>query len=306
MLMCHECHKKIDQHRDGGRYPAGLLIDWKNAHEQRVEIVTGIEPDKKSHVVLYGANIGTEKSPIQLYDCVQSMFPQWYPAAERPITLSMNSELRDSSSEYWRAEKQHLIQAFQRRVIPVIDQDECKHFSLFALAPQPLLVLLGSLFTDKISVETYQLHREPKGWTWQDAPDDFEFIIHRPANVDHPPALVFALSDHVASERIEREFEGGVSAWVVTIPEPHNDFLKSRAQLSRFRQVVRQLMVDIKQAHGNDTPLSIFPVMPIACAIELGRARMPKADMPWVLFDHDYETQRFHQTFEIRGDDHAR
>ena len=305
MLLCHECHKKIDQHQDGGRYPSSLLIDWKSTHEKRVEVVTGIAPEKKSHVVLYGANIGTEKSPMQLYDCIQSMFPGRYPASERPIELSMRSELRDCSSDYWRAEKQHLLQAFERRVAPVVDQDPCKHFSVFALAPQPLLILLGTLFTDKVSVETYQLHREPKGWTWLDEPSDFEFKIRRPADFDHPPALILALSDHVEKERVEREFEHDVSTWVVTIPKPHNDFLKSRAQLSIFRQTIRQLMVDIKHLHGDEQLLSIFPVMPIACAIEMGRARMPKADMPWVLYDHDYATQRFHQTIEIRGDDRA-
>jgi len=65
ILMCHGCHKKIDQDVDGERYSAELLIQWKNDHERRVEIVTGIEPDKKSHVVLYGANIGSEKSHIE-------------------------------------------------------------------------------------------------------------------------------------------------------------------------------------------------------------------------------------------------
>lgn len=32
MLVCHDCHKKIDKEKDGGRYRAQLLIKWKEEH----------------------------------------------------------------------------------------------------------------------------------------------------------------------------------------------------------------------------------------------------------------------------------
>ena len=166
MLMCYGCHTKIDQEDGSLRYSSDLLIYWKAEHELRVEVVTGIAPNKKSHVVLYGANIGSEKSPIEYQSCVEAMFPQGYPASERPVSISMKSEHRDSSSQFWQTESQHLLKAFQRKILSLIEDDPCKHFSLFTLAPQPLLIQLGALLTDKMDVETYQLHREPKGWTW--------------------------------------------------------------------------------------------------------------------------------------------
>ena len=36
MLVCHGCHRKIDQTRDGGRYSVRLLQQMKAAHEQRI------------------------------------------------------------------------------------------------------------------------------------------------------------------------------------------------------------------------------------------------------------------------------
>ena len=95
MLMCHGCHKNIDQDGEGIRYSAELLIGWKREHEQKVEIVTGIRSKKKSHVVLYGANIGSEKSPIDYVSCADAMFPNWYPSSERPVLLSTKSELKE-------------------------------------------------------------------------------------------------------------------------------------------------------------------------------------------------------------------
>lgn len=305
MLMCHGCHRKIDQEEGSLRYPADRLIRWKTEHEQRVEVVTDIAPDKKSHVVLYGANIGSEKSPIEYHACVEAMFPQSYPASERPILLSMKSEHRDSSPQYWPTESQHLVKAFQRKILSIIDDDPCKHFSLFTLAPQPLLIQLGALLTDKIDVETYQLHREPKDWIWQDCGDDFDYTIRKPDHFDGEPALIVSLSDHVSHERITRVIGESAPIWEITLENPHNDFMQAKQQLSLFRKQLRCLIVDIKHAHGEATPLHIFPVMPVSCAIEFGRARMPKADMPWLIYDHDMETKEFVKAIELKGDLHA-
>lgn len=304
MLMCYDCHKKIDQAGGADRYPADLLIAWKTQHEKRVEIVTGIAPDKKSSVVLYGANIGSEKSPIQYHACVEAMFPQWYPATERPVTVSMTSELNDSSPQYWQTESLHLLKVFQRKILSIIDDEPCKHFSVFALAPQPLLIQLGALLTDKIDVETYQLHREPKGWLWQDCADDLDYIINRPDSFDGKPALIVSLSDHVSTERITRVIGEDTSIWEITLKNPHNDFMQAKQQLSLFRKRLRSLIVEIKRAHGEATPLHIFPVMPVSCAIEFGRARMPKADMPWLIYDHDMKTQEFIKAIELKGNLH--
>lgn len=306
MLMCHGCHKKIDQDSEGIRYSSELLIGWKREHEKKVEIVTGIRSDKKSNVILYSANIGSEKSPIDYVSCIEAMFPDWYPSSERPALLSMKSELKDSSAVYWQAESEHLYKSYERNIAPLIDQHDCKHFSVFALAPQPLLVQLGALLTDKISVETYQPRREPKGWLWQEPRDDFDFIVKNPVDFDGKPVLLLSLSDHVASNRIKGVLGNSLSIWELTIDRPNNDFMKSKDQLSLFREYLRQIMVEIKKNYGNTEPLHIFPVMPVSCAIELGRIRMPKADMPWVIYDQDVSLEEFVKSIEIRGDIHVR
>ncbi len=300
MLMCHGCHKKIDQDEQGLRYSAELLISWKQEHELRVEIVTGIVPEKKSHVVIYGANIGTEKSPIVFNECVEAMFPHSYPASERPEILSMNSDIKDSTQIYWEAESENLHQKFQRTITNLLEHDTCKHFSIFALAPQPLLIQLGSMLTDKTSVETYQLHREPKDWRWQDCPEGFNYLVSKPDSFNGSPVLIISLSDHVSNDRVTSVLGNNVSIWKLSIEKPDNDFLKSTKQLSQFRKEIRKLMVEIKHHHGNDEELNIFPVMPIACAIEFGRSRMPKADMSWVIFDQNYASQKFEKALKIK------
>ena len=61
--------------------------------------------------------------------------------------------------------------------------------------------------------------------------------------------------------------------------------MKSREQLSHFRSLLRRVFDEIKAFHGQSTPLHVFPAAPVAAAIEFGRVRMPKADMPWLIYD---------------------
>lgn len=302
MLVCHDCHKTIDQDIQGDRYSAELLIRWKGEHEKRVAIVTGISPTKKSQVILYGANISDQTSRLQPAAASDALFPDWYPASEHPVCLSMNWEGKDNNPAYWTTEAANLKNVFNRLVRPLLDGSECPHLSLFALAPMPLMTLFGALLTDKVPAQTYQLHREPhQTWKWLANPAGFEYQVNCPSTHTHQPALVISLSDHIAPSRITAVLGEATSIWELTIESPSNDFLKSKEQLSQFRKTIRQLIVDIGKAHGKHVPLAIFPAMPVACAVELGRVRMPKADSPWILYDQNNEQQKFIRALEIGG-----
>ena len=305
MLVCHDCHKTIDQDLNGERYTASMLIKWKDEHERRIAVVTGVDPSKKSHIVLYGANIGDEISKLQPEAAKDALFPEWYPADEHAISLSMSWEGKDSEESYWKIEVENLKSALNRQVRPLLEKADPNHLSIFTLAPMPLMVMLGALLTDKVPAQVYQLHREPFAtWKWLDGHTAFSFIIKKPSSFEHPPALVISLSDSIDHSRVTEILGPKVSIWELTIEHCHNDFLKSKEQLSQFRSDVRQLMVNIGMEHGKSTPLSIFPAMPVACAVELGRVRMPKADGPWIIYDQNNKHKTFIRAIEI-GADHG-
>lgn len=305
MLLCHDCHTTIDQNH--GKYPADLLTGWKEEHERRIEIVTGIASNKKSNVIFYGSNIGDQKSPIDKNSAIEAMFPDRYPAHENPIILSMTCSHKDKTPEFWKTESTHLEQEFiyyiQKRIIEHNSEEEPAHFSLFSLAPIPLLIKLGTLFTDKIDIDVYQSMREPKTWRWQEFPEDFKFVVKKPECFNNPPALIISLSDNIDYNRVKSILGDGASIWELTAADKFigNDNIRSKVQLSMFRSVVRQLMIDIKEKHGFDSPLSIFPAMGIACSVELGRVRMPKADMPWIIYDQNNDIGSFIEAIKIGG-----
>ena len=304
LLVCPGCHKTIDQHQDGEKYSAALLQEWKREHEARIVRVTGVSPKRGSHVLLYDSRIGKQDSPIDPDDATESIFPGRYPTAESPVKLSLCYEHQDHEPTFWETEARHLKNSFERQVAPLMRDSATKHFSLFALGDMPLLVLLGSLLTDKPRVDVYQLHREPATWRWLlRQPRGFAFTLRRPRLSRGVPALVFSLSGRIDHARVTDVLGPKAAIWELTVSDPHNDFLRTRGQLEKFRQAVRKALVAINAVHGIATPLHIFPAMPVACAVELGRVRLPKPDAPWIVYDHHRPSGKFTQALTI-GDQH--
>jgi len=286
ILVCHGCHRKIDQKQDGGRYSVRFLQQMKAAHEQRIERVTGISPEKTSHVLLYGANIGEHSSPLNYSETAPWLFPDRYPASDRAIELSVhNSSLSDRDAGFWANEAADLWRKFDRHIRAPLAEGVIRHLSVFAIAPQPLLILLGTLLGDIVPSDVYQRHREPPTWEWPPESPTPAFELRRPASHGGPPALVFELSATVSGERIRRVLGTDTSIWSITVPSPHNDVTKSRRQVSEFRALLRTALDQIKAAHGQRTVLHVFPAMSVSLAVELGRVRMPKADTPWQIYD---------------------
>ena len=285
MLVCHECHRAIDQEKDGGRYTAELLRKWKGDHERRIELACAIPLEKSSHVLLYGANIGDHTSPLRFGPAAQAIFPSRYPADDKPIELGMtNSGFQDRDEAYWSVESGNLVRQFEKRIRERLADGTIEHISVFGLAPQPLLILLGALLTDIPGADVYQLRREPPGWSWSSAEIETPFTVREPEVVSGPPALVLSLSATIAPERI-LGVRNDYTVWEITIDQPHNDFLQTRAQLASLRRILRPLLDLIKVRHEQEATLSIFPAVPVAAAVDLGRIRMPKADLPWRIYD---------------------
>jgi len=228
------------------------------------------------------------------------MLPDWYPAETTPLSLGMvNSSYQDRTPEFWTIESTHLRNMVSQLVRPQLAQGAIQHLSVFAVAPQPLLMLLGFLLSDLQAAEVYQLHREPPDWRWQEGPEYFEYSICEPGEVNGPAALVLSLSATVADERITAVLGKDVTVWRVTVADPHNDFLKSRQQARQFRQQMRRLMDRIKIRLGEKAVLHVFPAMPAALAVEMGRIVMPKADLSLRIYDENKKLGGFVHALDL-------
>lgn len=66
-----------------------------------------------------------------------------------------------------------------------------------------------------------------------------------------------------------------------------------------FVVLFRKTLEEIQSIYGLDEPLHLFPAMPISCAVEFGRVRMPKATMPWIIYDENRQHGSFIKALTI-------
>lgn len=303
MLMCDKHHRLID-YEEPEDHPVDRLTKMKKNHETRIELLTSLKEDKKSHILLYGARIGEHNAPLTWKKAAQAMVPLRYPAEPYPIEIGLrNSSIEDDENLYWKIERQNLRTNLYNSVRARLGAAGIEHLSIFALAPQPLLIELGHLLSDIPTAEVYQLHREPPDWLWQDTPGEFDYIIEEPPEVGQTVALNLSLSATIDDSRIHSVLpQEDVSIWHMTIQAPNNDFLKGKDQLKLFRQRFRPLLDRIKARHGQNAILHVFPAVPVSVAIEIGRVWMPKADLPLCIYDQNRKWDGFRKAIEIPGD----
>lgn len=306
MLLCDAHHRLID--RDGkDDHPEALLLAMKEEHERRIELVTGVTEDRSSHVLLYAAKVGTHDCPARFDLAKQAMLPARYPAEERAIQLEIAGvDFQDCELAYWLLQQTNLRRQFNNLVRARLSTGEIKHLSVFAIAPQPLLVELGSLLGEITSVSVRQLQREPQTWEWRPSSAPTQFITSEAQIEGRRVALKLGVSATITDDRITSVL-GEVPIWSVTTPITDRETIRSEEDLKHFRQTLRATFDAIKARHGEEAEIHVFPALPVSAAVELGRVWMPKADLPLVLYDQDRTVggfverltigRRYHDTF---------
>lgn len=299
MLLCKRCHKEIDS--DTVRYTPDLLSQWKKEHEERIEIVTGIAENMKSLIVTYKTNVGQHTPTFDFNYLANYLIPHYYPFRDTSIDLGISDNpFKDDKEPFWETEINVLETNFKDRLETVLRNNTVDHISLFAFAPIPLLIKLGTLLNDIHNIEVHQPVREPKTWSLSDEDTTIEYKIIEPNEKHSIVALNISLSADINNSRIENVLGKECSIYTLTIDNPFNDFLKTKKELKEFSKTTRELLNQIKKEYDNKTVLHIFPAMPIATAIELGRVWMPKADMPLLIFDESKVKGGFYETIKIQ------
>lgn len=298
MLMCDTHHRKIDR-EELAEHPVDRLHRMKEAHERRIETLTGLDASKASEILLYGANIGVQYPHVSYQRATEALVPHRYPASSRGIALGMvNNSFEDREGEFWKIEAENLRRLYAQAVAPRLADGSAPHLSVFAIAPQPLLVLLGSLLADIHPADVYQLHREPSTWRWQED-SEVPFRLSEPKDPKGDPVLIISLSATVAPERVSAVVGATPAAWTLSVDRPHNDLMRTRRQLQQFRQTVRALLNQIKARHGQDKTLHVFPAMPVSAAVEFGRVLMPKADLTLRIYDQNKKAGGFVHALDV-------
>ncbi len=301
LLLCLEHHRMID--RKAKNYSSDDLRQMKEEHEYRIFLQTGVNPDRHSSLVFYRSNVGQLHPALDFHTAAQALYPNYF-ANQQTIELGvLNNPTPDHDPDYWKNEVKYLEQQFTNKVMPLLETGNKNHFSIFAFAPIPLLIKLGSLFADVYPAEIYQPHRDPHTWNWLEAPKDFDYPIEEPDEDNKLIALNVSLSADITNDRIYDALKTKkVSIWRITAVASgysKNDHLRSPVQLQLFANQYRKLLNSIKARHGQKQTLHVFPAAPISACVVMGRYRQAKADLPLQIYDQNHQRGGFYQTINL-------
>jgi hypothetical protein len=300
MLLCAKHHKGVDVDYLAD-HPEDVLLEMKAEHEDRIATVTGMAQERAAHVLRFAADIGQRDALVSTRSIFMAMPPDRHPAEGRTIDIELvGCDYADHEANYWTVQQENLRRVFARKVKERIEQKEIKQLSVFALAPQPLLIELGHLLGDIVPVMVHQRYREPPTWRWQ---ADQPAITFQVGEYSGSPkvavALKLALSATVTDERIRAVLGEDVAIWSLTAENPHNDIMRRPEDLVEFKRQLRRLLNRVKAFHREDTVINVFPALPNSAAVEVGRVRMPKADLPMQIYDQNRTVGGFIPTLRI-------
>ena len=303
MLLCQRCHKEIDD--DPARYSAELLRQWKQEHENRIESQTSHSTEIcKSTVVLFTVKIKDRITPINREAYRNAMFPK-YPVDEG-IVIDRQDFDRNGDEVEWMVCARYIKRKIRGRVEEGIDQEDVKHFSVFAIGPMPLLMFLGKCIGDTIPANLYQSHRNiedtSQTWSWQaEEPETQTAYIVNPIKVvenSEKVAVILALSDTIGEDKYANFVDDTFSIYEITIENPSPHFLRNPKQLEHFSCEYRKLLNQVQATHGHRCKVFILPAVPVAIAVECGRVLLPTKD-PEIFVCEYYDREGFRQVLKI-------
>ncbi len=296
MLMCDTHHRIIDGKTTWCDYPEELLLEMKREHEEWVDAVLSAGPDSRSHILQFSAPIGPNETAVPFDDCVEAIIPNRTPAERRSAEIKVRGmHFKDSDPTYWSVQPEVLREGFSKLIQGRFESGDIRHLSVFGLAPIPLLMDLGRLISDISEADVYERHREPAQWAWPEDGPNVEFSCSKGNQGGKRVALKLSITSHISDDRIAAAVGCDVSVWEIRSNMQRHGVIRHKDDLSRFRTIVRSTLDEIKNEHGMDVEVMVFPAIPVSCAIEFGRVWQPKAHPDMEIYDQTKEDGFVHR-----------
>jgi hypothetical protein len=303
MLFCPACHKRVDG--SPHEFPISVLKKYKTAHEDRIRLLTGTAPDRQTTAILLRGKIDGQIVEI-LHEHLQEAVAPNYIDPRDVVDVDLTGIDDQHAEAFWitagRTIAERVSERFNRNMPSPVTR-----VSVFALAPIPLLIYLGSRLSNKTPVTLYQRHRDTESWAWKSTGEVITFRHRRiregtdPASV----ALILSLSGTILVERLPGEIDDRFSVDEITLDreEPGFLFLNVAETLWQFRKTYFAYLETLTREHPNLRDLHLFPAVPAPVAVACGLDLLAKPHCRLLVYDLRRRGGGFDLAMRVERDD---
>lgn len=299
MLLCQEHHKMIDDNPD--IFPGEYLWGKKLAHETRIRKVTEVGDLVTCRLVSYCTTIDNNEIPVHEHELKRAIIKDGLvPGYDRCINLAAITHRNERTSSRYAQKASDLVHAVKQKLEDIVEPKEC--IAIFAIAPMPLLMKLGTLINDQYHTRVFQKHRTGYEWAWKDDNATVEYNVYgldelKPGHKQ--VAVNISLSASINNARISPITGNTVPIITFTIDSPNREFVTNESIANKFVSSYRDMIENIKHKCAPEQIL-LFPAMPASLAVRLGQDYMFKTDPPIIIYDEDQSV--FVETITIGGE----
>lgn len=299
MLLCPTCHHLVDKVKPAD-YSVETLRRFKREHEDRIFALTGIAKDRDTVPLVLRGLVAGRPMDISDEEMQTAVAPDYLKRREK-VEIDLTNIPDRPDAAFWSTAATSIDDKVAQlyRIEP--RPGRTLRVSVFALAPMPLLVHLGSKLTDKIEVLLFQRHRTPESWRWNDGVGEARYVTRRLESdgASDTVALLVNLSGRNRRDQLPDALKAA-TVYELTLDgvEPSPLFLNTRTDLERFTAEYIRALALIRYAHPGLKRLHLFPAVPAPVAVTIGRMRLPKVDPPLLVYDRDHRAGGFTPTLE--------
>lgn len=293
LLLCGECHKRIDSKHFVDKYTVEFLTEKKNEHERWVREVTNFARLRPAIVVRMTSTVRGTYSPAsneQVGEALREAGLTGMHADSRTGAVEISVTGDESDSWIWDLARKEIATKVAR-VHEAIAAGDSSVIAVFGIASIPMLIALGAELDDK--TETFIFRRDPANdgpdaWVWPTSDDPtstFELSESGIPSVDALDVIAFVgVSAEIDASRVPADLAGAPSVRLSVSGGPSRGAITTRADLQAFSHAWSDLLTRVETQWPSTERLHILSAVPTAAAITIGRLRMRTAHPTFVLY----------------------
>lgn len=309
LLVCRNCHKPLDAGGQIGRWTVDELHKRKREHEERIRVLTEIGADRAAYLIrligpIRGSSPELARETVLMAATASGVYPQLLPGAfYSDVDLDLRNEPEPNCLEAF-ARQAERVRGLAERVHDGVRRDALHRAAVFAFGRIPLLVQLGASLDDKLDTRIFQRHRvdAENAWVWPSDLTSASFLTRcvRQGPASSSVALVLSISGSIDASDLPEEIDETFSVYEIRPVERQGpSVIASPGDLAMFEKRFRDFLALVEREHGKIDTIAVFPAIPVAAAVTLGRALMPSVSPALTMFERD-DSRRFYRALEVR------